>query len=202
MKKYPAICIIETAGVAIGFKCTDAMLKESPVTILKSGSIHPGKFLALVGGSVASVEESYNIGRHIAGEDIRDHVFLPDIHESVIAAILGKRNTCSEEAIGIFETKTLCATVKAADIAVKGMQIDLVELRFTDDMGGRAFVIYTGRIEEVEAALDISVQSMENVSNYYNKILIPRPDESLCLQLNNSSIFSLNPVLSLSGGEI
>ena len=202
MKKYPALCIIETASVAMGLKCTDAMLKVSPVTILKSGSVHPGKFLTLVGGSVASVEESYNIGKYLASEDIRDHVFLPDIHETVIEAILGGRNKCSEEAIGIFETKTLCAAVKAADIAVKSMEIEIVELRFSDDMGGKAFVIYTGRIEEVEAALDISIQSMEDVKNFYNKTLIPRPDDNLCLQLDNSSIFSVNPVLSLPDGEI
>jgi microcompartment protein CcmL/EutN len=202
MKKYPAVCIIETTSVSSGLQCTDAMLKKSPVTILKSGTVHPGKFLTLLGGSVASVEEAYQIGLRLAAENMRDHVFLPDIHESVMDTILGARTHCSEEAIGVFETKTLCATVKAADKAVKGMKIDLVELRYSDDLGGRAFVIYTGRIEEVNAALDISVQSMENVKNFYQKTLIPRPDENLCMQLNHSSIFDVNPVLSLADGEL
>ena len=202
MKKYQAICIIESSNVAIGLKCTDVMLKNSPVTILKSGSVHPGKFLTLVGGSVASVEEAYQTGIHTAGEDIRDHVFLPDIHEFVVDAILGKRNNCSEEAIGIFETKTLCTTVRASDIAIKNMDIELVELRFSDDLGGKAFVIYTGKLEEVEAALDISVRTMDDVGYLCKNVLIPSPDENLCQQINNSSVFINNPVMTLANGEI
>ncbi len=202
MKKYPAICIIETSGIAIGLKCTDAMLKNSPVTILKSGSAHPGKFLTLVGGSVASVEEAYHNGLQIAKNEILDQVFLPDIHESVVDAILGKRNFCSPEAIGIFETKTLCSTIQAADMAIKSMNIDIVELRYSDDLGGKAFVIYTGLLEEVDAALEKSLHSMTNVSTFCNHILIPRPDENLCKHLDTGSIFATNQVLPLMNGEL
>lgn len=202
MKKYPAICIIEVSSIAVGLKCTDAMLKNSPVTVLKSGSVHPGKFLTLVGGSVASVEEAYQTGKLSARGDMLDHVFLPDIHEGVVQAVLGERNACSEEAIGIFETRTLCTTINAADVAIKGTKIELVELRFSDDLGGNAFVIYSGRIEEVEAALELSVRSMNDAGYFLKNILIPRPDENLRAQIDQSSIFMNNGVITLKGGEL
>ena len=202
MRKYPAICIFEVSSIAIGLKCTDAMLKNSPVTILKSGSAHPGKYLTLVGGSVASVEEAYQTGRITARGDILDHILLPDIHEDVVQAILGKRNVCSEEAIGIFETRTLCTTVNAADMAIKGTKTELVELRFSDDLGGNAFVIYSGLLEEVEAALEISVSSMNDAGYFLKKVLIPRPDENLRAQIDQSSLFAANGVMTLKGGEL
>jgi microcompartment protein CcmL/EutN len=202
MKKYPAICIIEVSSIAVGLKCTDIMLKNSPVTVLKSGSVQPGKFLTLVGGSVAAVEEAYQTGKLAARKDILDHVFLPDIHADVVEAVLGKRNACSEEAIGIFETKTLCTTVNAADVAIKGTDIEIVELRFSDDLGGHAFVIYSGLIEEVQAALDLSVQSMDDAGHFLKNILIPRPDENLRAQIDQSSIFYNNGILTLKDGEL
>ena len=38
------------------------MLKKAPITVIKSGTVHNGKYLVLIGGSVASVEESYTKG--------------------------------------------------------------------------------------------------------------------------------------------
>ena len=202
MKKYPAICIIEVSSIAVGFQCTDAMLKNSPVTVLKAGSVQPGKFLTLVGGSVASVEEAYQNGKLTARGDMIDHVFLPDVHAEVLEVLLGKKNSCSEEAIGIFETKTLCTTVHAADVAIKGTDIKLTELRFSHDLGGNAFVIYSGLIEEVQAALDLSVQSMDDAGHFLKNILIPRPDENLLAQIEQSSVFYDNKMLNLKDGEI
>ena len=78
MKKYPAIALLEISGIATGIYCADVMIKCAPITVLKSGTVHNGKYLILIGGSVASVEEAFYKGLTAAKDEIIDHVFLPD----------------------------------------------------------------------------------------------------------------------------
>lgn len=202
MKKFPALSVIEISSIATGIYSTDVMLKSAPITVLRSGTVHPGKYLVLIGGSVAAVEEAYNSGLRAAGDNILDQVFLPDIHENVVAALLGGKQTCSDEAIGVFETKTACAIINAADFAVKVTNINLVELRISDDLGGNAFVIYSGKIEEVQAALERSVKTMNDGGHLINSILIARPDMDLTRQIYESTLFAKNSLKILDNGEI
>ena len=58
MKKYPAIAIVELASIADGIYCTDALLKKAPIAMIKSGTVSHGRYLIVIGGSTASVEES------------------------------------------------------------------------------------------------------------------------------------------------
>ena len=202
MKKFPAICIIEASSIATGFKCTDAMLKKAPVTVLKAGTVHPGKFLTLIGGSVAAVEEAWQTGINIADGELTDQFFLPDIHPAVLDSMNGVTLPLSDEAIGIFETTTVCATVKAADRSVKGTDVEISILRMADDLGGRSFVVYSGRIEEVQAALDLSKETLGEGDMLINETLIARPDKSLIGQLGLSSEFRQNELKILEDGEL
>ena len=52
-----ALALLEFGSVAVGMLAVDRMLKNSPVALLRCGTVHPGRYLALVGGSVASCEE-------------------------------------------------------------------------------------------------------------------------------------------------
>ncbi len=58
----PAIAVLELDSIAIGFRTGDAMVKRAPVEVTYAGTVHPGKYLVLVGGDVASVEESFAAG--------------------------------------------------------------------------------------------------------------------------------------------
>jgi len=202
MKNFPALCIIEISSIATGIYCTDIMLKSAPITVLRSGTVHPGKYLILIGGTVASVDEAYRFGLKAAGTNIIDHVFLPDIHEEVVTALLGGKHTCSDEAIGVFETKTACAIINAADFAIKVTDIDLVEMRISDDLGGNAFAIYSGKIEEVQAALERSEKTMTDHGNLINSTLIARPDTDLTGQISESTLYEKNGLKILDDGEI
>ena len=96
MDRYPEIALIEYSSIATGIYCGDAMVKRAPITVLKSGTVHQGKFLVLIGGSVAAVEESYEEGLAMGGDSVVDKVFLPFVHTQVHDAILGKRQPCSK----------------------------------------------------------------------------------------------------------
>ena len=64
-KRHGAIALLEFESVAAGILASDAMVKRSPIALLRCGSIHPGRFLILVGGSVASTEEAFAAGLQV-----------------------------------------------------------------------------------------------------------------------------------------
>ena len=202
MKKYPALAFIELSTIASGILTGDAMVKAAPISVLKAGTVHNGKYLILIGGSVASVEEAYNKGLAVGVEQVIDKVLLPDVHESVNEAILGKRSNCPDEALGVLETSSVAATIQSADAAVKSTRVNIVEIRLADDIGGKAFVLYNGKVEEVSEALAISRKVLADPSVILNESLIPNLHTDMAKQLDRSSYFSKNDLKKLDGGEL
>ena len=82
------------------------MAKRAPVEVLRAGTVHPGKYLVLVGGAVADIEEALEAGREIGGLSVRDAVFLPNIHPEVVDGVRGARHEAGGEALGVIETAT------------------------------------------------------------------------------------------------
>ena len=189
MKKYPSIALIELSSIAVGIFTADAMVKRAPITVLKSGTVHNGKYLVLIGGSVGSVEESYFTGIDSGAEKIIDQVHLPDIHDKVHNAVLGNRIKCKDEALGIIETSTVAATIKAADAAVKGTDVEILEIRIADDLGGKAFAIFNGQIEDVQSAIDISKENVTKKEFWVRDKIIPRISHEMVTQIDQSTVF-------------
>ncbi len=61
-KRHGALALLEFETIAAGVLASDLMVKRAPIALLRCGTIHPGRFLILVGGSVASTEEAYLAG--------------------------------------------------------------------------------------------------------------------------------------------
>jgi microcompartment protein CcmL/EutN len=158
----PAIAVIELASIAIGIEAGDAMVKRSPVDVVRAGTIHPGKFLVLVAGNVADVEEAYAAGMAVGSSCLVDTVLLPNVHPSVVAAVRGARLTGGGEALGIVETATVAAIVEAADAGMKGAQVELLELRLGDGIGGKGYLLFDGTVADVEAAVAIAVERVSD----------------------------------------
>lgn len=154
--RHPALALLDMNSVARGILAADAMVKRSPIALLKTGTVHPGRFLVLIGGSVASVEEAFAAGVEAAGESLSDSIFLPEVHGEVYDAALGARRSSEMETLGVVETETVACLLGAADAARKGTDVQIVEIRLADDLGGRAFVLFDGSLPDVEAALEIA----------------------------------------------
>ena len=202
MKKYPAIALLEISSIGTGIYCADAMIKYAPITILKSGTVHNGKYLILIGGSVASVEEAYHKGLNAAGKEIIDQVILPDVHDQVHNAILGERNEYNKEAIGIMETSSVAAIVQSTDAAIKQTDINVLEIRIADHLGGKAFSIINGEVEDVQIALEIAQERTTNSEFWLRKVVIPNLHHELGVQLAQSTYFGQIEIRQLAGGEI
>ncbi len=156
----PAVCLLEFSSIAKGIEAGDAMIKRAPLQVIRAGTVHPGKYLVLVGGLTADVEEAMQAGRDVAGHSLVDVVFLPDVHPDVVASIGGTRRQDAGEALGVIETPTVAATIDAADAGVKGARVTIRDLRLADDLGGKGYVLFGGEVAEVEAAVGYGVARM------------------------------------------
>jgi microcompartment protein CcmL/EutN len=154
----PAVAVLEFSSIAKGIEAGDAMIKRAPVQVLRAGTVHPGKYLVLVGGLTADVEEAVDAGREVSGLFLVDVVVLPDVHPDVVASIAGTRRKDDGEALGVIETLTVAATIEAADAGVKGARVTIRDLRLADDLGGKGYVVFGGEVAEVEAAVGYGVE--------------------------------------------
>jgi microcompartment protein CcmL/EutN len=153
----PALGLLELDSIAVGIEAGDAMAKRAPIEVIRAGMVHPGKYLVLVGGEVADVEEALTAGREVAAGSLLDAVFLPNVHPGVVAGMRGTRHASSGEALGIIETTTVAAVIEAADAGLKGARVRLLELRLADDLGGKGYLLFDGPVSEVEAAVEVGV---------------------------------------------
>ena len=201
MKKYPAIALIEFSSIATGLIAGDAIVKKAPISMLKTGTVSRGKYLVLIGGSTASVEESFKEGLNVGSSTVVDKVFLPDIHPQVLDAMLGARKKVINEAFGIVETTSIAATIEAADAGIKGAIVDIIEIRMGDALGGKAFVMLNGKVEDVETAVEIGMNAISNKALWRNKIIIPSLHTEMAKQIDISTRFALAQYRKLPGDE-
>ena len=202
MKKYPAIALIEFSSIAKGILAVDTMLKCAPISLIKSGTVSKGKYLILLGGSVASVDLAYNEGITKGEDTIVDCVHLPDIHPQVYDAILGARKSGVDDAIATIELKTVAAIVRATDAAIKGAEVDIVEIRIADQIGGKAFSILTGKLEDILASVKHAKDSLKDQDNWIQDTIVPRVHETLLQQLEIGTRFSQIEPIVLEDGEL
>ena len=152
----PAVALLEFTSVAIGIRAGDGMVKRAPLDLILTGTAHPGKYLVLVAGDTASVEEAVAAGRAEGSAALVDVVLLPDIHPAVVAALAGAGEAGRGEALGIVETRTVAAVVEATDAARKGAAVELSLIRLADGLGGKGYALFRGAVADVEAAVAIA----------------------------------------------
>lgn len=189
MTKLPAIALIELSSIAAGAFAADRMVKRSPVELLHAGTVQPGKYLILIGGGTAEVEESYREGMQTAEAAILDEVFLPQVHRQVVDALKGARSFAKYESLVVLETSTIAAIVRATDAAAKGALVEVAELRIGSGLGGRGFAILTGARTDVEAAADIATRSLAGRNVTLCHSIISNVHQQFAERLKESSRF-------------
>ena len=167
----PALGLLEFESIAVGIAAGDAMAKRAPVRVLHAGTVHPGRYLVLVGGEVADVEEALQAGRAAGVEAMIDMVFLPHVHPDVAAAVAGVRRHAAGEALGVIETPTVASIIDAADAGVKGARVRLLELRLADGLGGKGYLLFDGPVSEVEAAVHLGTARIASRPGTVHRII-------------------------------
>jgi microcompartment protein CcmL/EutN len=170
----PAIVFLEFDSIAVGILAGDAMVKRASLRTLHAGTVQPGRYLVLAGGEVADLEEALTAAKDVGAESLRDEIFLPDVHPAVVDAIGGARRARAASALGIFETRTVPAVIRAADRAVKGTDVTVLEVRLADGLGGKGYLLLSGEVADVEAAIELCNESLVDQSLLVAQIVIPQ----------------------------
>ena len=189
MSKLPAIALIELRSIAAGAFAADKMVKRAPVELLHAGTVQPGKYLILVGGGTAEVEESHREGLHAAGAELLDEVFLPDVHPRVAKALEGERKFDAYDSLVVLETSTTAAILRATDAAAKGANVRVAEIRLANGLGGRGVAMLTGELTDVEAAAEIAQRALAGREVTLCHSIVSNIDEQFAARLNNSTRF-------------
>ena len=201
-KTYPAIALLEINNLADGITAADAMVKKAPIAMLKSGTVSQGKYLVLIGGTTASVTEAFKEGLTAGGESVLDDLILPDVHPQVHDAILGARQPVDSDALGIVETRTVAAIIQAADAGIKGANVNIVEMRLADGYAGKGFTLFTGKVEDVQAAVEIGITAIKDRNVPVSQRIIPALHSEIAKEIATSLRFSKSKKLQLKDGEV
>jgi microcompartment protein CcmL/EutN len=186
----PALALLDFSSIAVGIEAADAMVKRAQIDVIKTGTVQPGRYLVLIGGVVAEVEESLAAGREVGGSTVLDFVLLPQVHPEVVDAIGGGRVPEAIDALGVIETATVAAAIHSADAGIKGAKVRLLEVRMADGLGGKGIVLFSGLIADVEAAVEIGVSVLERVELLVRQVVIPQLHPAMWENLSEATRFA------------
>ena len=174
-----ALGMIESNSIPAGIEGGDAMLKAADVELSAAQVVCAGKYITVVRGDVAAVRHAVQAGLGVLQTTLVDSFVIPNVHEKVIAAISAATFIEKPSAIGIIETFSLAAAVLCADTAVKAAAVELIEVRLGRGMGGKSFVLLTGEVAAVRAAISAAQEREEIAGMLARTVTIPSPHPDL-----------------------
>jgi microcompartment protein CcmL/EutN len=88
-----------------------------------------------------------------------------------VAGVRGRRQAALDEALGIIETATVPAVVRAADAGLKGAHVRLLEIHLADDLGGKGYLLFDGSVTDVEAAVEIGTAAVGEARGLHARVI-------------------------------
>ena len=174
-----AIGMVEFSSIARGIYAADQMVKISEVEIVTAQTICPGKYIALVEGDVAAVQDSVHIGEKFAGEYFVDSLVIPNVHHGIFPAITGATMPEHVTALGIFETFSVATMITAADQILTAAELEAIEIRLGTGLGGKSFFTFTGDVAAVETGVEAGRGVAETKGLMVDAEVIPSPSDRL-----------------------
>ncbi len=175
----PSIGFLEVSSIAKGIEALDAMAKMAEIDILQARAIPRGKYIILIGGEQAEVEQSMQAGLQMADGAIVDHFLIQNVHHQVLPALKSRIKVDEMEAVGVIETKEVSASIYAADAAAKKAAITLIEVFPGSGAGGKGYVVLTGEVDAVRSAVNAGVATIRKEGMLVSSIVIPYAHKSL-----------------------
>ena len=170
---------LELSRLARGVVCADAMVKTAPVRLSLLAPVSRGRMLVAVDGPVAAVEAALARGVAVAGDGLHDALFLADLHPGVPDALARREPPDVDGALGLVETATTAAAIRAADAGPKAARVRLLRLRLAHGIGGKGFLQFTGEVAAVEAAVSAAEAAVEVPEFLVGTEVIPAPHRDL-----------------------
>ncbi|WP_142414325.1 BMC domain-containing protein [Hathewaya massiliensis] len=172
-----ALGIVELNSIAKGIELTDIILKSSEIEILYSKHTCPGKYMIIITGDVASIEEAIDNAMPKGEKNIIGSFILPNAHEDLINGI-NKKFNIDVKAIGVMEFTSIASGIIALDKALKSGQVKIIRFNLGNLIGGKCYFVITGFVSDVEESMKNAENSIDS-KKILNKIVIPSPDLEL-----------------------
>lgn len=180
-----SIGLLELKSIPAGIETADAVLKAANVELLQATPVCPGKYVVIISGNVGAVKSAMERGHQTAGVFLVGEHTIENVHPSVPAAIVGTADIGSVASLGVVETITALTSVMVGDIAAKAANVRLMEIRLARGLGGKGFVLLTGEVSAVRAAVRSAVQSLADTGEITSTCVIPSPHKGLIDELSN-----------------
>lgn len=171
--------MVEFKTVASGITATDLMVKTSEVEIVEAQTVCPGKYIAIVTGDLSAVQAAVDAASSQYAQHLIDDFVLGNPHDDIFPAIYGATNVEKLSALGIFETYDAASCIVAADVAAKTAIVDLIEVRLAKGMCGKSYMLITGEVSAVSAAIEKAKASIEDKGMYLDSSVIAHPDRQM-----------------------
>ena len=175
-----AIGMVEYKTVSAGMFVADVMLKTADIDIIEAQTVCPGKYIVIISGDLSAVNASIEAARRNYGEHLIDSFILGNPHEGIFPAIYGTAKVGKINALGILETFSTPSIIVAADEAAKTAEVELIELRIAKGMCGKSYMLLTGEIAAVEAAIAKAKKAVGEGAMLLDSSIIANPDDKLC----------------------
>lgn len=174
-----AIGMVEYKTVSAGITAVDTMVKTSEVSIIEAQTVCPGKYIAIISGELSAVQAAVDAAIEQHGFHLIDSFVLGNPHESIFPAIYGTAQIEGLSALGIFETYDASSIIVAADEAAKTAIVDLIEMRIARGMCGKSYLLLTGEVAAVQAAIEKAKAVVKDRGMYLDSSVIAHPDAKI-----------------------
>jgi microcompartment protein CcmL/EutN len=181
MANPKSIGVLELSSIGLGYRIQDLMLKAASVNVLIARTICSGKYFIVLGGSVSDVSTAIRDGLAAADEAVIDSLVIPNVHESVFAAmgqsvVLDKD---SSEALGVVESFSGTSIIAGSDAAAKAARVTLFRIHVAMALGGKGYCLMTGSVADVRAGVAAAAAEVRDRGLLVSEIVIPRPSPEL-----------------------
>jgi len=174
-----ALAMAEFMTVSTGIKAADMMIKTAEVKVIEAEVVCPGKYIILIEGELSAVRASIDTVSGMFSDKLIDSFVLGNPHDSIFPAIYGSCEIENKRALGVLETYSAASIIKAADIAAKTSIVDLIELRIARGMCGKSYMLLTGEVAAVEAAIERAKAETADGTMFLDSSVIANPDDKL-----------------------
>lgn len=177
--KWESLGLVEFNSIAAGIEAMDQMVKRSSVELVVGRTICSGKYLSIVRGDVGAVEESVAAGVKTGDIHVVDTIVIPNLHPQIFPAISAVSDVSVLESVGVVEVFGAPSAIVAADHSVKAADVQLIEIRIANGIGGKTFYTLTGSESAVRSAVEAGCFSIRDTGLLMKSVVIPAPHSNI-----------------------
>jgi microcompartment protein CcmL/EutN len=155
------------------------MAKRAPVVVLQARPVCPGRYIVLIEGDVAAVQESFEAGRAAAGDDVVDTLLLANPHPSLPTALRLSARPEVFAPVGVVETTAVASALLAADAGCKAAPVELIVVRLAIALAGKSYVVFSGELPDVEASVEAGAAVARQHGRLVETTILANPDRAL-----------------------